>query len=110
MTAGPASPPLPVPDPGEVVRFPVVGTGEWWGREHARVYSIRRDAELVGVLGRTPARVEARAEEFGARAYTDLQRMVETERPDLLSVCLPNEGHFDATMELIATGIPLLVE
>jgi predicted dehydrogenase len=36
--------------------------------------------------------------------------MVETERPDLVTVCLPNEGHFAPTLELIRLGVPLLVE
>ena len=30
--------------------------------------------------------------------------------PDLVSVCLPNEAHFDATMQVIEAGVPLLAE
>jgi predicted dehydrogenase len=36
--------------------------------------------------------------------------MVEVEHPDLVSVCLPNQGHFETTLALIRTGTPLLVE
>ena len=32
------------------------------------------------------------------------------ERPDLVSLCLPNEGHYDTTMRVIEAGYPLLVE
>jgi len=46
------------------LRVAVVGTGEWWGREHARVYSVRDDTELVAVVGRTPEKTQKRAAEF----------------------------------------------
>ena len=36
--------------------------------------------------------------------------MLERETPDLVSLSLPNEGHFDATLEVIEAGYPLLVE
>ena len=91
------------------LRVAVVGAGGW-GEQHARIFSRRRDTELVGVLGRTPAKTEARASEFGTHAYTDLDRMLDFEHPDLVTVCLPNEGHFDVTRRLLARGVPLLVE
>ena len=48
--------------------------------------------------------------EFGVPGYTDLDEMLERERPDLVSVCLPNEGHFEPTLQIIRAGFPLLVE
>ncbi len=99
--AVPLTPPL---------RVAVVGTGEWWGREHARVFSIRDDTELVAVVGRTPERTARRAAEFRTTPYTDLATMIEAERPDFVSLCLPNEDHFDTTLQVIRAGLPLLVE
>jgi hypothetical protein len=32
------------------------------------------------------------------------------ERPDLVSLCLPNLGHFGPTLQVIEAGYPLLVE
>ncbi len=92
------------------IRVAVVGTGEWWGREHARVWSARPDSELVAIVGRTPDKTKARAAEFGTTPYTDLEAMLDRERPDLVSVCLPNEGHFEPTLRIIRAGFPLLVE
>ena len=48
--------------------------------------------------------------EAGTRGYTDLEEMLDRERPDLVSVCLPNEGHFEPTLRLIRAGVPLLLE
>jgi predicted dehydrogenase len=36
--------------------------------------------------------------------------MLEDQNPDLVSLCLPNEHHFETTMQTIEAGFPLLVE
>ena len=95
---------------GAPVRVAVVGTGEWWGRQHAELFASRTDASLVAVVGRDPARTAARALEFRTRAYVDIEEMVDRERPDLVTVCLPNEAHFAPTLQLIRCAVPLLVE
>ena len=92
------------------LRVAVVGTGEWWGREHARVFSRRADVELCAIVGRSHAKAAQRAGEFATTPYVDLDAMLEAERPDLVSLCLPNEGHYDTTMRVIEAGYPLLVE
>jgi len=92
----------------EALRVGVVGTGGW-GEQHARIFAHRPDTELVGVLGRDAARAEARAARYQTTAFTELDAFLDT-GPELITVCLPNEGHFDMTMRLLETGIPLLVE
>ncbi|MDQ6796203.1 MAG: Gfo/Idh/MocA family oxidoreductase [Chloroflexota bacterium] len=92
------------------LRVAVVGTGTWWGRQHLRAFAERPDVEIVAVVGRSPEKTRARADIVGARAYTDPVAMVEHEHPDLASVCLSNQGHFETTLALIKTGTPLLVE
>jgi predicted dehydrogenase len=92
-----------------VTRVAVVGAGSW-GRQHARIFAGRPDTELVAIVGRDPARTEARADEYRTRAYIDIHTMLEAERPDLVTTSLPNEGHFAPTLELIRAGVPLLVE
>jgi predicted dehydrogenase len=91
------------------LRVAVIGTGGW-GAQHARIFSRRADTELCAIVGRTAAKTEVRAAEFGATAYTSISEMVAAEKPDLITVCLPNEEHFEPTLELLGTGIALLVE
>ncbi|MFI7699637.1 Gfo/Idh/MocA family protein [Nonomuraea sp. NPDC049480] len=95
---------------GNRTRVAVVGTGDWWGFHHARVFSGREDAELRAIVGRTEQRTVERARRFGVRPYLDVEEMIVQERPDLISVCLPNEDHFATTQLLVEAGIPLLVE
>jgi myo-inositol 2-dehydrogenase/D-chiro-inositol 1-dehydrogenase len=94
----------------ERLRVAVVGTGEWWGREHARVLSQRPDVELCAIVGRSNDKTMQRAAEFDTKPYVDLDEMLATETPDLVSLCLPNESHFDTTLHVIEAGFPLLVE
>jgi predicted dehydrogenase len=92
------------------LRVAVVGTGEWWGREHARVMSRHPDVELCAIVGRSQEKTARRAAEFATTPYVDLDAMLDAEAPDLVSLCLPNEGHFDTTLHVIEAGYPLLVE
>ncbi|GHF22745.1 Gfo/Idh/MocA family protein [Pseudolysinimonas yzui] len=91
------------------MRVAVVGTGGW-GEQHARIFSRRPDTELVGVLGRDPDRTAVRAAAYGTLGFTDLDVMLERARPDLVTVCLPNEQHFEVTLRLVKARVPLLVE
>ncbi|MDN4474884.1 Gfo/Idh/MocA family oxidoreductase [Demequina sp. SYSU T00192] len=94
---------------GDVLRVAVVGAGGW-GAQHARIFSRRRDTELVGIAGRDPGRTAARAAAFDTTPYTDLDTMLDEARPDLVTVCLPNEAHFEPTLHLLRRDVPLLVE
>ena len=87
----------------------LIGAGQW-GRQHARVFSQRPDVTLCAVAGRTLEKTQTRAAEFGLRAYTNVVEMLEREKPDLVSLSLPNLEHFEATMQVIESGYPLLVE
>jgi myo-inositol 2-dehydrogenase / D-chiro-inositol 1-dehydrogenase len=91
------------------IKVAVIGAGGW-GRQHARVWAARPDVELCAIAGRTPAKTQVRAAEYGVRAYVDIGEMLDTERPDLVSLSLPNQGHFDVTLQVIRAGYPLLVE
>lgn len=92
-----------------MIRVALVGAGGW-GRQHARVFAAHPDVEFVAIAGRTPERTRNRAAEFGVRAYIDIDEMLDRERPDFVSLCLPNQGHFEPTMRVIERGYPLLVE
>ena len=93
----------------DAVRVAVVGAGGW-GEQHSRIFSRRPDTHLCAVVGRSEDRTRARAGAYGAAAYTDIDAMLDRERPDLVTVCLPNEEHFPTTLHLLQRGMPLFVE
>src|SRR6201986_2247043 len=96
-------------DTNEKIKVCLVGAGVW-GWQHARVFSGRPDVTLCAVTGRTREKTEARAAEFGLRAYTNLLEMLDKEEPDLVTVSLPNLEHFKAPRQVIEAGYPLMAE
>ena len=93
----------------ERIKVALIGAGGW-GLQHARIFAERTDVEFCAIVGRTLEKTRARAEQFGVRYYLDIQEMLDKERPDLVSLSLPNQGHFAATLQVIQAGFPLLVE
>ena len=94
---------------GSKIKVALVGAGGW-GYQHARVFAARDDVLLCAVAGRTEARTRARAEQFGMRYYLDIDAMLDAEKPDLVSLSLPNMAHYEPTLRVIQAGYPLLVE
>jgi predicted dehydrogenase len=92
-----------------LVRVAVVGPGGW-GEQHLRIFSQRRDTELVALVGRDPDRTRQRAAALRVPGYTGVEAMLDAQQPDLVSVCLPNEQHFETTLRLVRAGAALLVE
>lgn len=93
----------------ERIKAVLIGAGGW-GYQHARILAGRADVDFRAIAGRNPEKTRQRAEAFGVRAYTDIAKMIEAERPDFACVCLPNQEHFHATLQVIRAGVPLLVE
>lgn len=91
------------------LKVALIGAGDW-GYQHARVFSDRGDVKLVAIVGRSRERTQKRAELFHAVCYTDVNEMLDRERPDLVSICLPNEGHFGPTLQVIQAGFPVFAE
>ncbi|TAK20496.1 MAG: Gfo/Idh/MocA family oxidoreductase [Chloroflexota bacterium] len=96
-----------------MVRVGIVGAGNI-GRIHARSYRETPGAELVAVCDLVPEKTAAFARDFGATAYGDLDRMLATERLDILSVTTagPENGghHYTPTMAALRTGVHVLCE
>lgn len=93
----------------KAIKVALVGAGGW-GLQHARIFAARSDVNFCAIVGRTEEKTRRRADSFGVRAYQDIDQMLEQEQPDLVSLCLPNQGHFQATLRVIEAGFPLLVE
>ena len=91
------------------VKVAILGAGRW-GRQHARAWSAREDVQLAGIFSRSSEKAMARAAEFRTRGYTSIRRLLSEERPDFVSICLPDQTHFQPTLEIIQAGLPLLVE
>lgn len=64
---------------------------------------------MVGETGKVVIAQELPDESTHANRR-DQRRRLERARPDLVSVCLPNEDHFAMSVQVIGAGVDLLVE
>jgi predicted dehydrogenase len=85
----------------------VIGLGAM-GANHARVYREIAGVELAAVADVDEARAGTSAP--GARAYADHRAMLDTEALDLVSVCTPTSRHLEVALDVITSGVALLVE
>ena len=92
-----------------MIRVAVIGAGVM-GSNHARVYHELEDAELVAVVDADPGCARRVAAFHAARAYVDLEEMLERERPEAVSVAVPTQAHYAIVSRALAANCHVLVE
>ena len=85
------------------------------GKHHARWWHLE-GATVCAFLGRTPEGL-ARAGEamkglfpFAGTGYCSLERLLDTERPDIVDVCTPTELHYQHARQALRAGCAVLCE
>ena len=86
----------------------LLGTG--FGIAHARIYQSHPQVSKVVVFGRTPAKLQAFADEFGYATTTDLASIYDDPAVDLVDVCLPTPLHAEHVTRALAAGKHVLCE
>ena len=86
----------------------LLGTG--FGIAHARIYHPHPQVSQVVVFGRTPAKLQAFADEFGYATTTDPASIYDDPTIDLIDVCLPTPLHADHVIRALAAGKHVLCE
>lgn len=77
---------------------------------HAAAIADLPNAVLVGASARTPGRADAFCAEHGGTGYTDLEQMLDTERPDILCVTTPSGAHLEPVQCAAERGIHVFCE
>lgn len=92
-----------------MLKVAVIGAGSM-GSNHARVYSELPNARLVGVVDSDPARAANVAAKYGSVPYTDIQTMIEIEKPDAVSIAVPTALHMQVADIALDAGLHILIE
>ena len=88
----------------------VIGAG-WFGRAHCRVYRDLEDAQLVAVADSDSLRAREVAKLYSCKAYGDFHEMLETEKPDAVSVVVSPQNLSKVASEVVDFDIKgVLVE
>ncbi len=94
----------------EKTKWAVVGTG-YIANEFACGMQQEKDAVLEAVVSRNEETGKAFAEKYGCKkVYTDLKRMLDREKIDIVYLAIPNACHYAYIMDILEAGVPLLSE
>ena len=91
------------------LRAAVIGVGAM-GKHHARVYSELENVELVGVADPDPSVRDLVAARCHTRGYVDYRKLVEVEKPEVVSLVVPTCYHYAIARDLVERGVHVLVE
>jgi predicted dehydrogenase len=91
------------------LRVGLLGCGGIGARHATAVGVLKDEMQLVACCGRSESKVRAFAARFGAEAFTDLRRMLDSQI-DLLIVALPPFAHAGQVEQAVAAGTHVLVE
>lgn len=92
------------------IRVAVIGCGSIAEKRHIPEYADNPNVELIAFCDVVNQRAQHYADLYGAKAYTNYEEMLSTEKPDAVSVCLPNILHAPASIAAANAGAHVLVE
>lgn len=91
------------------IRVAFVGVGGI-AQTHLKALGANEHAEVVAACDVVQERAEAAGQTYGLKAYTDVDLMLDREKPDALFICVPPFAHADLEEKAVSRGIHLLVE
>ena len=95
------------PDPMVPVKVGVIGIGNM-GWHHARVLSLLRDADLVGVADPDAERGKLATEQFGCRWFADYNAMLS--EVEAVCIAVPTLLHHPVGLACLRAGVHVLIE
>ena len=91
------------------MNFAIVGCG-FIAKKHAKAIQEIEGAELVAVCDKVPATMEFYSEEYGAKAYNQLEDMLEKEQIDIVCICTPSGFHAPIAVQVANAKKHIIVE
>ncbi len=82
----------------------LVGCGGM-GRGQAKIVAGTEGYALSAVCDAIEASAKAAGDELGAAVYTDYERMLAEQKPDVVAICTPNAAHAPQTIAAAAAGV-----
>jgi predicted dehydrogenase len=92
-----------------MLKAAVIGVGSI-GQNHARVYREMEGVDLVGVADQSAANATKVGNRLNVPFYTDWEKLLEEQKPDLVSCAVPTSLHSDVGTKLLERGLNMLIE
>jgi predicted dehydrogenase len=92
-----------------MLKAAVIGVGSI-GQNHARVYREMDGVQLVGVADASAGTAAKIGNRLNVPHYTDVNKLLEEQKPDLVSVSVPTSLHYSVGMDMIERGLNIMME
>jgi UDP-N-acetyl-2-amino-2-deoxyglucuronate dehydrogenase len=92
-----------------MIQSAIVGYGKV-AHLHAKALQNSSLAKLVAVCGRNPDKMSHFANQYGIKAYSSLEQMIQAEAIQVIIICTPHPAHAEAAMIAAQLGVHILVE
>ena len=92
-----------------MLKVGIIGCGNIFTM-HATSCDHLENAHLVAVCDIKKDRADAAAKKYNVRAYYDYKELIDTEKPDVLHVCVPHYMHPIISKYALERGINVLCE
>jgi len=89
------------------IRIGVIGAGRM-GKNHARIFSTLRHADLVGVCDQNENAGRAVAQQFDTQYYAGVDSLLQ--EVDAVSIATPTPTHFELAMRCLERGLDVFLE
>jgi predicted dehydrogenase len=97
------------PRMSKVYRVAIIGVGAI-GSLHAKAIGDLPNAKLVAGSHLNEAAAKSFGEQFKAAWYTDFEKMLDQEKPDVATICTPSGVHKDTAIACLKRGVHVLCE
>lgn len=91
------------------MKVAVVGCGNI-SRNHFSALNDIEDVQIVAAVDIKPERADMKAEQYGARAYYDLDEMLINEHPDCVHIATPHYLHTPMAIKVMESGADVFLE
>ncbi|MCL2708424.1 MAG: Gfo/Idh/MocA family oxidoreductase [Defluviitaleaceae bacterium] len=91
------------------MKVALIGLGGMGGC-HYGIYNETEGVEIVALVDAEYDRVANKSAECGARAYTEINEMLERESPDIVDICTPSYLHRAHAVAAMGKGINVITE
>ena len=88
----------------------IIGCGRIAQVRHIPEYADHRDARLDAFYDLNPERARELAGTYGGRVYETYEELLEDEKIDAVSICVPNEFHAKISIAALKAGKDVLCE
>lgn len=92
-----------------MLKAAVIGVGSI-GQNHARVYREMDGVQLVGVADTSAGTAAKIGNRLNVPHYTDVNKLLDEQNPDLVSVSVPTSLHYSVGMDMIGRGLNIMME